>query len=282
MTRSGVLVLLAALLTAPAWGWGSEGHQAICEIAFLELDPATRQAVRRLIRQDERYRTLRVACTWPDTPGRLQDARRPEHYVNVPRGQVAVTEETCPLARRCLFTALARDASILRSAEAPTRERVIALRSLGHWVGDLHQPLHVSYLDDHGGNDVPVSGIRDSADNLHAFWDVFLPRRLMRTLGADTPGELAESLRERITPEQRAAWRRDPDFAAWAGESLRIVRDRDTGYCQVREDVCLPRSASAGPLTPADLERHEATAALRLEQAGVRLAALLERLLGGE
>jgi S1/P1 Nuclease len=37
-------------------------------------------------------------------------------------------------------------------------ERLEALEYLGHWVGDVDQPLHVSFQDDRGGNDLGVSG----------------------------------------------------------------------------------------------------------------------------
>jgi S1/P1 Nuclease len=47
--------------------------------------------------------------------------------------------------------------------------RLIVLKSVGHWVGDIHQPLHVSFVDDRGGNNIRVSG--QCAGNLHATWD---------------------------------------------------------------------------------------------------------------
>ena len=38
-----------------------------------------------------------------------------------------------------------------------------------HWVGDIHQPLHVSFEDDRGGNNIQVNG--QCSGNLHATWD---------------------------------------------------------------------------------------------------------------
>ena len=40
------------------------------------------------------------------------------------------------------------------------------------WVGDIHQPLHVSFEDDRGGNSVLVTGLCDA--NLHSAWDACL------------------------------------------------------------------------------------------------------------
>ena len=44
----------ALLLYSPsASAWGGLGHEAICELAFLELDDTARQRVMELIRQDQ-------------------------------------------------------------------------------------------------------------------------------------------------------------------------------------------------------------------------------------
>ena len=45
-----------------------------------------------------------------------------------------------------------------------------ALEFLTHFVGDIHQPLHVSYADDRGGNSVEVHFFNEKT-NLHECWD---------------------------------------------------------------------------------------------------------------
>jgi hypothetical protein len=49
------------------------------------------------------------------------------------------------------------------------KAKLAALKFLGHWIGDLHQPLHVSFEDDRGGGRVLTSG--PCGLNLHAVWD---------------------------------------------------------------------------------------------------------------
>jgi hypothetical protein len=56
------------------------------------------------------------------------------------------------------------------ASSATEQERLEALKYVGHWVGDLHQPLHASFEDDRGGNAIGVSGGLCSRD-LHAVWD---------------------------------------------------------------------------------------------------------------
>jgi hypothetical protein len=52
----------------------------------------------------------------------------------------------------------------------PIDKRQIALRFLIHFVGDLHQPLHVGREEDQGGNKISVTWF-DKQTNLHSVWD---------------------------------------------------------------------------------------------------------------
>ena len=88
--------------------------------------------------------------------------------MNLPRDSAGLNSDQCPLAQQCVLTAILSDQKILASRSATDANRLLALKSLGHWVGDIHQPLHVSFLDDRGGNSISVSGC---ARNLHAVWD---------------------------------------------------------------------------------------------------------------
>jgi hypothetical protein len=47
-------------------------------------------------------------------------------------------------------TAIASDLTILSDPTASDPDNVKALKFLGHWVGDVHQPLQVSFQDDRG------------------------------------------------------------------------------------------------------------------------------------
>jgi hypothetical protein len=81
-----LMVLLASLavgllLHSPsALAWGGLGHEAICELAFRELDDTARERVSALIRQDPEFTTLRASCNWADKPRQ----RASEHFVSLP------------------------------------------------------------------------------------------------------------------------------------------------------------------------------------------------------
>jgi hypothetical protein len=86
------LAALAALLllnSPSALAWGGLGHEAICELAFLELDDTARRRVIALIKQDEEFTTFRASCNWPDRPRQ----RASEHFVNLPRDATGIDDD---------------------------------------------------------------------------------------------------------------------------------------------------------------------------------------------
>ena len=93
-----------------------------------------------------------------------------------------------------------------------------ALAFLGHFVGDVHQPLHVSYSDDRGGNQTRIY-YRGERTNLHAFWDRDVPS-LSGTLTEDSNLIASFSVEFLLegSPED------------WANESLEKTREIYRNY----------------------------------------------------
>jgi S1/P1 Nuclease len=145
-----------------ALAWGDAGHKIVCQVAYLELTPAARTKVDALIALGPQFKTFAESCTWPD---KFPPVRPDEHYLNVPRSARAIDPDNlCPDAERCAASAILNDVRELASSEDQA-ERLRLLKSLGHWVGDIHQPLHISFVDDKGGNLIEVSGA--CANSLH-------------------------------------------------------------------------------------------------------------------
>ena len=87
----------------------------------------------------------------------------------------------------------------LSDPATPPGERLLALKFLMHFVGDVDQPLHVAEHDnDKGGNLVPVlpAGKRAS-ESLHLYWDVDLVDRLGSDAEAIARGLLGSPSRAR-------------------------------------------------------------------------------------
>ena len=223
------MLLAAALLlySPPAFAWGGLGHEAICELAFRELDDTARQRVIALIRQDQEFTTFRASCNWADKPRQ----RASEHFVNLPRAAPGLGWDKCPVAEDCVVRAIEDDFAVLASSDATDEEKLAALKFLGHWVGDIHQPLHAGFRDDRGGNHVRTLG--SSCQSLHTLWDSCI---VEERLGMH-PLTIVPELRAGITDEQRAEWL-SSDAVAWANESAAIARDPDVGYCVTIGDAC--------------------------------------------
>ena len=102
------------------------------------------------------------------------------HFLNVPRTTRSVEQSHCH--DNCVLTGIAHHAEALTTASTD-RDRAEALFFLGHWIGDVHQPLHISYVDDRGGNDIkPINGGFYASSNLHAVWDSGI---IAKAIGSD-------------------------------------------------------------------------------------------------
>ncbi len=141
LTRSapiaGIAIILLALSSNSVLAWGDTAHRIICEIAYKELNSQARTEVNRLIRLDPDFTFFFDSCTWPDHPRK----RSREHFVNLPRSATQLENDPCPLANKCVVTAIEADLKIVADAGATDTRKLDALKFLGHWVGDVHQPI---------------------------------------------------------------------------------------------------------------------------------------------
>jgi hypothetical protein len=159
---AGILIALVVLfpISSDAWAWGDQGHKVICQIALRLVHPSTRVEIEKLISTDERFTSFSDSCTWPDHPRQ----RASEHFVNLPRDSAGLSSETCPGAAACVVTAIKKDLGFLSSTSASQAQKLASLKFLGHWVGDIHQSLHVSIEDDGGGKSILVSRLGDGPE----------------------------------------------------------------------------------------------------------------------
>lgn len=270
MTRSHhkyccVLAMLVLVsLGGEARAWGDLGHKVICEIAYRLVQPDTRAAINQLMRLDREFKTFSDSCTYPDHPR----IRASEHFLNLPRDSKGLTLDECPLADACALTAILGDFKVLSVRAESETTRLIALKSLGHWVGDIHQPLHVSFLDDRGGNTIRTSG--QCPGNLHAVWDNCL---VQFAIGPDA-SEAATDLLAIITPEMKAGWNASVP-RDWANESFAITEAARTMYCAMHGSSC-DMTSNALNISAQYLDANESVVKLQLRRAGVRLARLLD------
>ena len=264
---SFVATLLCFLITGRAFGWGDEGHKVVCEIAISQVKPSTHAAITELIRADGEFDSFSDACTWPDHPRK----RAPEHFVNLSRDASGLTND-CGVSAPCVVTAIGKDFAVLSDKTAPQDQRAQSLKFLGHWVGDVHQPLHVSFEDDRGGNEIRVSG--ECTSNLHSAWDSCLVSAAV----GDNVQAAAASLVGSIKPKQAQMWRQSGP-KQWANESFEITESVQTKYCEMHGNSCDQPSGTVR-IDQAYIDRNVPIVKEQLQKAGIRLAVLLDKALG--
>lgn len=218
---------ILAFIPSSSFAWGDLAHKVICQLAFRLAHPETRTEIARLVQLESQYATFPDACTWADHPRK----RGSEHFVNLPRTATRLNSNTCPQADKCVLTAVEADRAVL-SSQASDERKLTALKFISHWVGDVHQPLHVSFEDDLGGNKVPIAG--ECRRNLHSAWDACL---VSTAVGNDFTAAAIE-LESELNAAARTLWTRSSNPVDWANESFAITRAPETKYCVLQGPTC--------------------------------------------
>ena len=260
MIRLSVLSL--ALVAAPAAAWGPMGHRVSAAIAERNISGRTRARIAQILDG----KTLREASTVPDeqreNPDPFWQASVPWHRITLPRG-VPVAQVVHPPQGDALVK-LGEFVATLRDPHASHLDQQRALQFVVHITADLHLPVHVGD-EVYGGGGVPVMWF-GQRQNVHWLWD----EGMMYLTELSTP-EYIELLTARTTPENVEQWW-DHRPETWLTESAAL---RDEVYGEL--DVLVP-AAGGEPLQlgwPYQY-RWRPAMELRLQQSGIRMAAMLD------
>jgi hypothetical protein len=288
-----ILIAVGSSISRTALAWGDEGHKIVALIAEHYLDPAVRDRVSAMLAADTDNLTahdIASEATWAD---KYRDsdrdgakvrylATRQWHFVDIELAApdldracfghpplLAGTVASNGPPGACVVDKIDQFAAELADAATDPEERLLALKFVLHFVGDLHQPLHAADDHDAGGNRKRVSADGFQPGNLHHFWDTEFVERL----GRDAK-QVATNLLGEMTDAQRLEWSRGT-AADWAKESFALGRDHAYG---------LPgeQGAQGGyVLDAAYITAADRYVRLQLSRAGVRLALVLNKALGG-
>lgn len=267
-----------------ALGWF--GHQTVCQLAFDALPKQKQETINALLasmpleqqnllnKYSRKKRGSKVSfaqsCTWADVmknqPGYKQF--KAWHYINVDRSTTKIDGESC--SKNCITKAI--DIHKKQLVEAKNNwDKAQALMFLSHWLGDIHQPLHVSFASDLGGNKIKINKLPDQrCNNLHWLWDDCLIKQHYKQ-----PQELVAKLSKMWSDSPISEWQNSDQFA-WANESLTMLRKPKFGYCQLNDNsVCLAPSSLPVELSEDYFSHYAPQLENRTLQAAVRLQKLL-------
>ena len=159
-----ILLILLVLIPVNSYSWGEKGHAFVAEIAFKYLDKNTKKMVRDYLDG----MTIEEAANWMDVikKDKKYDNLKALHYVNFEKN-----EEVKNICCDNIISALTTCILNLKNYKNLSKEDVKTnLCYLFHLMGDLHQPLHIGYGSDKGGNTFQVH-FDGKGTNLHALYD---------------------------------------------------------------------------------------------------------------
>lgn len=248
-TKNFLLILLSLVISNTALCWGPTGHRVVGEIAQRYINKSTKREIQKLVGKEG----LAIMSNWADfiKSDKTFDHVKPWHYVTIPDGETYQQIQKDP--KGDVVEAIARMVAILKDKNQTKEIKVQSLKCLIHFIGDIHQPLHVGKPGDRGGNDVKVTWFGKEV-NLHHLWDEELIdfQKLSYT-------EYATSL-DIVDKSTIKAWMKD-DINVWVKESMDL---RLSVY-----------EIGNGVLSYEYNFKNIANLNQRLLQGGVRLAAVL-------
>lgn len=149
-----------------AFSWGKTGHRIVGEIAQRNLSNEAAKGIKEILGNED----LSRVATWADEirSEKKYDYTAPWHYVSIPTGKTYFDQKRNKDGD--VIEALFRFEETLRDPKASKDDKAIALKFMVHDMGDLHQPLHVGLAEDRGGNTVRLKWFKNEM-NLHAIWD---------------------------------------------------------------------------------------------------------------
>ncbi|CAI7841135.1 unnamed protein product [Closterium sp. NIES-53] len=170
-----------------------------------------------------------------------------------------------------------------------------ALMFLAHFAGDIHQPLHVGFTSDLGGNRVHVTWFKRKT-NLHAVWDSFIIASAIHLRYNGSSTAMLHHIAHQLASDWRPlipAWascledNRSYAAAAAAAEAALAVSPAEAAACpavyamESAKDACKWAYHNATPgavLGDEYFSSRLPIVEMRIAMGGVRLARILNRI----
>lgn len=252
-----IISFLILAYSPSAFSWGKTGHRIVGELAQRNLKPSTLKAIKEIAGVED----LSRMSVWADEirSDPKMGYTTPWHYVSIPNGKTYFDQKRNKEGD--VIESLYRFEDILRNPLETKERKLEALKFLIHMTGDMHQPLHVGLAEDRGGNSIRVKWFKNES-NLHSIWDEELIDFEKLSFS-----EYSNYLNH-YSKEEKIAWEKGT-FLDWSKESQEL---RSKVY-----DM-----GESSNLSYEYNYKVKPTVELRLKQAGLRLAFVLDKIFNKE
>ncbi|KAI0385230.1 S1/P1 nuclease [Hypomontagnella monticulosa] len=175
------VLALGACLLPGAVAWGSLGHITVAYIATNFVKESTTTYFQDVLQNDTEHYLAGVA-TWADSIRYTKWGRFSKnfHFIDAkdtPPTYCGVDFERDCKEEGCVVSSIQNYTSQLLDTDLWPWRRNQAAKFVVHFVGDIHQPLHVENVAQ-GGNGIHVKW--ESSDlNLHHVWDTSIAEKML-------------------------------------------------------------------------------------------------------
>lgn len=221
-----IVAALICVVPMQSFAWGALGHRITGQIAEQYLTSKAKKEIRKILGNE----LMPMATTYADFIKSDSTYKYIDnwHYINLDSG-LTVDQINARLQNDTstnIYTKIKFLTSELKKKDLPVETKRFYLKLLIHFVGDVHQPMHVGRVKDLGGNRIRLSWFNEPT-NLHRLWDEHLIefQQLSYT-------EYACAINF-TTPAQVAQWQSAP-VSKWVTESYVLAQQiyNGVGYSE--------------------------------------------------
>lgn len=216
-----IFIFLSAIffLSTPTdcLAWGMQGHRITGQIAYNHLTGKARRQIKELLGRE----SMAIATNWADfiKSDSSFDYIGSWHYINVKTGVDSSSFMEFIEGHHIpnIYQKIGWLSSQLKRKDIARDSSAFYLRLLIHFVGDIHQPMHVGRPEDLGGNRVQLLWF-NTPTNLHRLWDEQLIE-FQKLSYTEYAAELDKLSRKEIRDLQRQPLKQ------WVWNSYQIAED---------------------------------------------------------
>ena len=149
--------------------WGKTGHRVVAKLAQQYLTTKAQKEIDILLDGASLVSISTYGDEIKSNP--KYKALRPWHYINLSLDESYANAKKNP--KGDVVMAIKKCIAKVKDQNEPKNERAFYLKLLVHFIGDLHQPMHVGRKEDRGGNSIRLQWFGKTS-NLHSLWDSHL------------------------------------------------------------------------------------------------------------